>query len=407
MIIQPGEITRVILFVSPARSTSEGERPSYEDTIAFKCLSHIASNQYNEKTYYYWLIYTEQSKETAEFLDKHFADSFEVKNIDERLFLISSVDSANEIYELIMKIVSQPTNANKAIYCDCTGGTKTMSIAMALACNHFNLTTGSQTNLILTFVPPKDFDKDISFHKYDLSRLILEEQHRYIQQQNRLGRMQYLARFSSILAHEIKNPLNLISADLYLLRNKYVNEYSQQLIQEVEASVNEITHIIDNVQQVVRGEADASLIPVIQLREVIRRLKLRTEVHFPSLNFQIKGDLTDVKLRIAEEKLYTIFANLIDNAAKATHGTGTITFEFKTREDKIIVDVYDDGPGIPPELRSTLFKPMRRGKNTTGTGMGLHIVKIFISEEGGNIHYDDTYPGARFLIELPIYKSED
>ncbi len=408
MKIKPIEMTRAILLVSPARTQAGKLSPNYEDTITFKSLSYIAKNKCKNEPCYYWLIHTDQSKETAEYIDRYFADGFGLDN-QNRLYRISSIDNAEEICNLILQIASEPQNESHTIYCDCTGGTKTMSIAMSLACNHYNLITETQTDLVLTFVPPETFSTGISFQQYDLSRIILEEQRRYIQQQNDFGRMQYLARLSPILAHEIKNTLSLISSDLYLLGcESCVNEYSQELIQEMKVSVNDIKQSINNIQQVVRGEADASLTPVINLNEVIRRLELRTKGRFPSLNFIVKGDLKNIRLRIAEEKLYTVFTNLIDNAAKATHETGTVIFKFRPYKNKIAIDVSDNGPGIPDELRSGLFKPMRRGKNTNGTGMGLHIMKVFITEEGGSICYDEKYTqGARFFIELPLYISED
>jgi len=402
--IEPSELTRVVLLVSTPRP-SRDSRPDYEGTITFKSLSHVANNKHANKQYYYWLIHTEQSKETAEFIDSYFANNFNCE--DRRLYSISRVDDAQGIFELILEIASLPINTNEKVYCDCTGGTKTMSIAMAMACNHHNLTTNSQTTLNLTFVPPESFNDEITFCEFDLSRVILEEQRGYIQEQNRLGRMQYYARFSPILAHEIKNPLNLIGADLYLLRNETGNNYSQELLEEIGTAVNEIGKIIDSVQQVVRGESDSSLAPEISLGEVIRRIQMRTKGRFPRLDLKVNGRFADVKLRIAKEKLYTIFTNLIDNAANATKETGTVILEIQSYEDKLIIEVRDDGPGIPTRMRPNIFKPMQRGENTTGTGMGLHIVKVFILEEGGTIEYDDSYEqGARFLIELPTHRDE-
>ena len=278
-----------------------------------------------------------------------------------------------------------------------------MSIAMALACVHHRFISESPTQLILTYIPPNSDD----FHKYDLSRVIAEEQDRYIEQQKRIDQMEYLARFSPILAHEIRNPLNLINFDLHLLRLESGSEYSKELLGEIQRSVHEIDRIINSVQQVVRGEVD-HLSPPIKLAEVIQRLKARTDRRFPALDLQISGGLSGIQLRIAEEKLYTIFTNLIDNAASATQGTGTITLDFKCDTNRLLVNLKDNGPGIPQELQPTLFKPMRRGKNSSGTGMGLSIVKAFVSEEGGKITYDSDYKeGARFLIELPIYKNTE
>lgn len=97
-----------------------------------------------------------------------------------------------------------------------------------------------------------------------------------------------------------------ISADFYILRGGVENEDSKELLEEMERSVHEITRIINNVQSVACEEADASFERVVHLSEVIRRLKLRSEGRFPSLDFHVEGDLAGVVLRIAEEKLNTI-----------------------------------------------------------------------------------------------------
>jgi signal transduction histidine kinase len=399
MIIQPGDAKRIILQVSPSDLDGQAHRQKPEETIAFKSLSQVASSQVAGEDYACWLIYTEQSAKTATFLKRHFSSSFRFDSIGG----IKSMDNALKIFELVMRIASDPINAGRSVICDCTGGTKTMSIALALACNHHKLTSESRTELILTFIPSGNNGDPIAFHKYDLSRVIAEEQQRYIDQQKRIGRLRHLARLSPILAHEIRNPLNLISADLYLLRNQPANSYSQDLLREIEASVKEIDKIIGGIQQAVREDSDTHLQPVIHLTEATRRIKARTEKRFPEVALEINGSLSGVRLRIPEEKLYTIFTNLIDNAANANRGKGKVRMNFEPGEDRLRVAIEDEGPGIPSDLKTDLFKPMRKGKDSPGTGMGLSIVKSFVTEEGGAITYDDSYKsGARFVIELPI-----
>ena len=403
MIIQPGDVKRIILLVSPSELDEGTLRPKPEETIAFKSLDRIVRHQIPQETYACWLICTERSEKTAAFLGQHFSENFRFDALGE----IEGVDNALRIFELIMQIAADPFNAGQSIICDCTGGTKTMSIAMALACAHHALTSESQTRLILTYIPPENDDEKIAFHKFDLSRVIAEEQRRYIDQQERIGRLRHLARLSPILAHEIKNPLNLISADLHLLRDQPANEYSKELLDEIGRSVKEIDRIIISIQQAVRQESDAHLQPLISLTEVARRIKARTEKRFPELTLEIGGHLSGIQLRMAEEKLYTIFTNLIDNAANASQGGGKVALNFEPRENRLLISVEDNGPGIPQDLKPFLFKPMRRGRNSLGTGMGLSIVKTFVTEEGGTITYDDLYPrGTRFLIELPVAQTK-
>lgn len=400
--INPREIMRLILLVSPSKKDAD-QWPHIEETIAFGCLSTIAGYKIPGETCYCWLLCTKQSEKTAEFLRHHFSSVVQFGDLPP----IKGIDSVLEIFDLIMRIAADPINLDQTIFCDCTGGTKTMSIAAALACTHFNLTTPSQTNLILTYIASKASRDNIFLRKYDLSDLVAEEQRRYIEQQERIGRLCYMARMSPILMHEIKNPLNIISANLYLLRNKFDNQYSKNLLR-IQRAVKEISGTINNIQRAVRMETEVYSPPKILLIEVVRRLKARTESYFPQLNFKVNGKLSGIRLKISEEKLYTIFTNLIDNAARATKEKGTVTLVFDCNQELLTVYVEDDGPGIPHQLQTNLFKPMQKGKDSPGIGMGLSIVKGFIAEEGGTIYYDDSYNhGARFVIKLPIEKEGD
>lgn len=401
MDILPSDVKRVILLVSPSQLDGASHRTSPGQTITYETLSQITNRRNPQERCFCWLIYTDESEKTAEFLKRQFSANVRFGNLGR----IEDVYSALKIFEVIMQIASDSINIGQSVICDCTGGAKTMSIAMALAWTHHVLTAESQTELVLTYIPPRESGGNFSFHKFDdaLSHLIAEEQRRYIDQQQRVGRLHYLARLSPILAHEIKNPLNLISADLHLLRDQPVNEYSRELLGEMERSVKEIDKLIVSIQHAVREESEANLQFSIQLAEVVRRIKARTEKRFPELTLEISGPPSKLRMKTAEEKLYVIFTNLIDNAAHASHGKGKVALNFTPNNGHLLVSIEDNGPGIPSDLKPVLFKPMHKGRNRNGTGMGLSIVKMFVTEEGGTITYDDSFTsGTRFLIELPL-----
>jgi len=406
MLIKPNEARRFILLVSPSLLDGDSFGVKPNDTITSKMLSGIAHQRNSDETYHCWLIFTKQSEETAHELCRRFATTFEFGN----LLPIESFESSLEIFTFVQTVASDSLNGGQTIICDCTGGTKTMSIALALACNHYELTADlqSKAKLLPTFFPPgKALDiHNFSFHALDLARLFAEEQRRYVDQQQRIGRLHYLARFSPILAHEIKNPLNLINLDLRLLHRQVSGDYARELLGEIENKVEEIGKVINSVQQAVRKEAGIFSQPAISLVEAIQRLKGRTAKRFPNLILSIGGEVSGIRLRITEEKFYSILANLIDNAAQATNGTGKVTLNFEPKENRLLISVEDNGPGIPAELRSNLFKPLHPGKNASGSGMGLSIVKTFVVEEGGLITLDDAYDhGTRFLIDLPLEKN--
>lgn len=110
----------------------------------------------------------------------------------------------------------------------------------------------------------------------------------------------------------------------------------------------------------------------------------------------------------ADPKLLRIvFQNLLTNAVKYTPENGTVTFEIKSEDSKIIMKVSDTGYGIPKELQEKVFSKFFRGDNIKnkepeGTGLGLYIVKSIIDHSGGEIRFEsEENKGTAFYISYP------
>jgi signal transduction histidine kinase len=97
-------------------------------------------------------------------------------------------------------------------------------------------------------------------------------------------------------------------------------------------------------------------------------------------------------------ELNQVWTNLIDNAADALEGTGNITLRTRRENDHAVVDVIDDGPGIPPEIQGRIFEPFFTTKPVgQGTGLGLDIVqKIVVNRHDGSIVLDSRPRETRF-----------
>jgi signal transduction histidine kinase len=75
----------------------------------------------------------------------------------------------------------------------------------------------------------------------------------------------------------------------------------------------------------------------------------------------------------------------------------------RARADEAVVEVADDGPGVPPELREQIFERFVRGAGDRGSssGLGLSIVRAVAESHGGGVVLEDVSPGARFVVRLP------
>ncbi|WP_250905864.1 cell wall metabolism sensor histidine kinase WalK [Nonomuraea sp. NEAU-A123] len=104
-------------------------------------------------------------------------------------------------------------------------------------------------------------------------------------------------------------------------------------------------------------------------------------------------------------QLGRLLTNLLDNAAR--HATSSVAVSVRREGDEAVLEVNDDGPGIPPDLREFVFQRFTRldaarSKDTGGTGLGLAIAREIAERHGGTLTIEDSERGARFVLKIPI-----
>jgi signal transduction histidine kinase len=99
-----------------------------------------------------------------------------------------------------------------------------------------------------------------------------------------------------------------------------------------------------------------------------------------------------------------VWTNLIDNAIDALGGHGTLTVRTRPEGDRLAVEIADDGPGVPAEMRSRVFEPFFTTKEVgKGTGLGLDIVwRIVVGRHGGEVSLESEPGDTRFTVVLPV-----
>jgi signal transduction histidine kinase len=107
-------------------------------------------------------------------------------------------------------------------------------------------------------------------------------------------------------------------------------------------------------------------------------------------------------------ELNQVWTNLIDNAIAAVNGTGKICIGTSVEHDQLVVEIVDDGPGIPPEVQSRMFEPFFTTKSVgTGTGLGLVISNRIVGDRhGGEIEFESRPGQTRFTVRLPVRRAQ-
>ena len=178
------------------------------------------------------------------------------------------------------------------------------------------------------------------------------------------------------------------------------------LLDDAEQSTGRIASLVEAVRSIARQErAEAADIDVHeQLRSALgvldHKLKnVRVAQNFSSESGHVRG---------YPSELAQVWVNLLDNAADAVNGGGEIAIQTRRDDNQTVVEIIDNGPGIPPENLSHIFEPFFTTKGVgSGKGLGLTISQGIVGDRhGGEIEVESKAGETRFIVRLPVRQVE-
>lgn len=246
-------------------------------------------------------------------------------------------------------------------------------------------------------------------------------------QQEKMASVGYLA---SGIAHEINNPLGYSLSNLAVLK-EYIAELSlffqsvkeqglpdavdeqnlqntlddmPDLIAETIEGMEAVKQIVGDLRGFARGggapASEAQINDGIQMTLNVMKGQLKHKV---SVQLDL-AELPPIDCYIG--KLNQVFANIIGNAVQAMPEGGNLYVSSSVEGERIVIEISDDGPGVPPEVANDIFSPFFTTKVVgEGTGLGLSICYAIVTEDHrGSLTLSDQGlgNGATFRIELPI-----
>ena len=219
--------------------------------------------------------------------------------------------------------------------------------------------------------------------------------------------------FVSMASHEFRTPLTIIDGHaqrLNKLKDRISSEEVAARAAKMRAAVLRMTHLIDNLltsTRLVESGAGPYFHPQeVDLRELLHEVcQLHREISPGSTVIENFGDRS--LLMVGDPKLLSqVFDNLLSNAIKYSPGTGTATITARAEDEQLVVEVADNGIGIPAGDINHLFERYYRGSNVSGivgTGVGLNLVKMVVDLHSGEISVEsEEGKGSRFTVRLPI-----
>lgn len=212
------------------------------------------------------------------------------------------------------------------------------------------------------------------------------------------------------ITHELKSPLASIQLVLEtLLKRQLPEEQRREFLQTALDENERLNTLVENL--LLSARLDSGYEPAFEetnLGELARRIVHRLQLRHPNAHIRLEMPANLPLLKADEAGLLSILYNLLENAIKYGGDPPEVTLRLAADDDEVLIEVADNGHGIPATERHAIFKKFYRigselTRQTKGTGLGLFIVDQVVKAHRGKVSVHDHKPrGTVFSIRLPI-----
>jgi len=225
--------------------------------------------------------------------------------------------------------------------------------------------------------------------------------------------MQLQREFVADASHELRTPLTSVLANLELLQERLAREGSgsdeNEMVDSALRSSKRMSRLVSDLLLLARADAGRTGVRRdVDLADVASAALAEVQ---PVANGHhlTMTETQPVSVRANEDELHRLAVNLLDNGVRHTPTGTEIKVTVERRNEDAVLEVSDDGPGIPAGMEEQIFSRFVRGSGPadvaadSGTGLGLAIVKAVATSHGGDVEASaSSAGGARFTVKLPV-----
>ncbi|MHB1864724.1 MAG: sensor histidine kinase [Candidatus Saccharimonadales bacterium] len=224
---------------------------------------------------------------------------------------------------------------------------------------------------------------------------------------------QMKSEFISLASHQLRTPLASIKTYSHMLLDGYMGQIDDEkrpALETIVSATNRMNELISTLLNISRLESGAILVEISKIdlslivTEIINELEIQAKARSINLRMRLKGSpviYSDAPI------IKEVLANLISNSVKYSKDNGNVTISISSSQNFVTISIKDNGLGIPDPAKAQIFSKFFRANNviqieTSGTGLGLYLVKGLVSELGGKITFTSKENvGTTFRLKLP------
>jgi signal transduction histidine kinase len=207
-------------------------------------------------------------------------------------------------------------------------------------------------------------------------------------------RLANIGEIASEIAHELRNVLQVISASAYLARHD--PQAAAPHLAKIERNARVAHAIVDDLMSLARG--DPLRAEPVALADIVTAAREDLDASATWVDAVVPTTLhARAHAPLASRMLHVLYENSV--AASAPRRP-TIETTARVEDGRVVIDIADDGPGVPSAVAARIFEPLVSGR-PGGSGLGLALARRIAAAHGGSISLLDSPRGATFRVELP------
>lgn len=228
----------------------------------------------------------------------------------------------------------------------------------------------------------------------------------YVNQVSYKEKMVLLGEMVNTIIHDFKSPFNGMQLASEMVKELHPDEETQEWCDLIQAQGKRMFGMAEEVLEFARGSVVLSKKPV-KLAQLLQQFEKLNRVYFKFGQVEFVVRAVDVKVNVDENKLLRVLQNFVGNAVEAFEGRGgRVEISTSVAEKWVVINISDNGPGIPEAIRDRFFEPFVTYGKRGGTGLGTAIAKSIVDAHDGEIGFKSTYgEGTIIHIRLPLSAS--